>query len=97
MTENIEKFSYNKIVANLHEIYSFFNKNLDKKYKKDTLIVNYHKILILMQPIIPHFANECLNHLETDHIITWPNFDENLVEENQTKIVIQVNGKKKKL
>ena len=97
MTENIEKFSYNKIIANLHEIHSFFNKNLDKKYKKNTLIENYHKILILMQPIIPHFANECLDHLETNHAIVWPSFDENLVEENETKIVIQINGKKREI
>ena len=97
MTENIERFSYNKIVANLHEIHSFFNKSLNKKYKKDTLIENYHKILILMQPVIPHFASECLKHLETDHAIFWPKFDENLVEENETKIVIQVNGKKKEV
>ena len=26
ITENLENFSYNKIIANLHEMYSFLNK-----------------------------------------------------------------------
>ena len=41
-------------------MYSFFNKTIKKKYKKKTLIENYKKILITMMPVIPHFANECL-------------------------------------
>ena len=43
ITENLENFSYNKIVANLHEMYSFMFKQLDKKYSKETLIENYKK------------------------------------------------------
>ena len=57
ITENLENFSYNKIVANLHELYSFFSKQIEQEYKKDTLIKNYKKILIIMSPVIPHFAN----------------------------------------
>ena len=57
-TENIENFSYNKLIANLHEIHSFFNKRIEKIYKKETLIENYEKILITINPIIPHFSNE---------------------------------------
>ena len=31
---SLNKFSYNVIVANLHEIYNFFNKKLKRRYKK---------------------------------------------------------------
>ena len=41
-------------------MYSYLTKELNKKYKKETLFENYEKILISMQPIIPHFSNECL-------------------------------------
>ena len=34
-TENLESFSYNKLIANLHEMYSFLNKEIQKQYKKD--------------------------------------------------------------
>ena len=59
ITNNLENFSYNKIIANLHEIYSFLIKKLKKIIKKH-LLENYKKILIAIMPIIPHFANECL-------------------------------------
>ena len=34
VTENLENFSYNKIVANLHEMYSHLTKLINKNYKK---------------------------------------------------------------
>ena len=63
ITENLEKFSYNKIIANLYEMYSFLSKEIRKPYKKEDIIKNYKKILITMTPIIPHFASECLKIL----------------------------------
>ena len=96
-TDNIEKFSYNKIVANLHEIYSFISKEINKKYKKNTLIENYQKILVLMQPILPHFTSECLSMINITTNITWPSYDENLIKDDMIKIVVQINGKKREI
>ena len=93
-TENIENFSYNKLVANLHEIYSFFNKKIEKIYKKETLVENYEKILITINPIIPHFSNECLS-LINSKIFSWPKYDKSLIKEKEITIVIQINGKKR--
>jgi len=96
VTTNLENFSYNKIIANLHEMNSFLNKQLNKKYKKNTLIENYKNILILMIPVIPHFSYECLNNLKTTKI-EWPKYNEKIIEDNYVKIVIQINGKKRDL
>jgi len=96
VSNNLENFSYNKIVANLHEIYSFFIKHIDKEYKKITLIENYEKILIAMMPIIPHFSNECLKLLDKE-IFEWPKFDETILKQENINIVIQINGKKRGL
>ena len=49
--DNLESFSYNKIIANLYEMYSFLNKQIEKTYSKQTLFENYKKILIVMTPI----------------------------------------------
>ncbi|MDC0901758.1 leucine--tRNA ligase, partial [Candidatus Pelagibacter sp.] len=51
ITDNLENFSYNKIIANLHEMYSFLSKQINKNYKKNTLVENYQKILIAMTPV----------------------------------------------
>ena len=96
ITENLENFSYNKIVANLHELYSFFSKQIEKQYKKSTLIKNYKKILIIMSPVIPHFSNECLQNIDSKEN-SWPSYDENILYEDKIKIVVQINGKKRSL
>ena len=96
ITENLENFSYNKIVANLHELHSFFSKQIEQEYKKDTLIKNYKKILIIMSPVIPHFANECLHNIDSKEN-SWPSYDENILYEDKIKIVVQINGKKRSL
>ena len=90
ITNNLEDFSYNKIIANLYEMYSFLYRQIDKKYKKNTLIENYHKILITMKPIVPHLSSECLEILNLKDI-GWPKHDETIIKENFANIVIQIN------
>ncbi len=94
ITENLNNFSYNVVIANLHEMHSLLSKELNNKYTKKSLLENYGKILISMLPIIPHFASECLNLLEIKDK-DWPTFDEKLLEENEANFVIQINGKKR--
>jgi len=94
VTQNLEKFHYNVIVANLYEMYNFLIKESDKPIKKEILIENYKKILILMNPFIPHFSNECLNTINQDQI-KWPKISkEDLIEED-ISFVVQINGKKR--
>ena len=97
ITDNLENFSYNKIVANLHEVHSFLFKQIKKSYKKDTLIKNYHKILISMMPIIPHFVEESLEALKINENIKWPEYNQELLIETIVKFVVQINGKKRAL
>ena len=95
ITNNLENFSYNKIIANMHEMYSYVNKQIEKNYKKITLEENYKKILISIMPVIPHFSQECLEVINANSKIQWPTFDEKLFEEDKINIVIQINGKKR--
>ena len=96
ITDNLDNFSYNKMIANLHEMYSSLFKQMDKKYTKKTLISNYEKILITINPIIPHFSSECMRLLKLEKT-SWPKYDENQLIENKVNIVIQINGKKRGL
>jgi len=98
ITDNLNNFSYNVLVANLHEIYSFLKKEIVKDIKKETLLRNYKKILIVINPIIPHITNEALEMLNiSEHEKLWPTFDEKIIIENTLPIVIQINGKKRGL
>ncbi len=96
ITLNLENFSYNKLIANLHEMYSFMYKQVQEPYTKVTLIENYKKILIAMTPIVPHFSTECLNVLDIKDF-KWPKYDESILKENIINIVVQINGKKRGL
>ena len=94
VTQNLEKFHYNVIVANLYEMYNFLIKETDKPIKKEILIENYKKILILMNPFIPHFSNECLNTINEDQI-KWPKVSKGDLIEEDINFVVQINGKKR--
>ncbi len=94
ITENLNNFSYNIVIANLHEMHSFMIKEIEKEYTKNTLLRNYSKILITVQPIIPHFSSECLKLIKIENFM-WPKFDEKIIEETEVNFVIQINGKKR--
>jgi len=94
VTRNLEKFHYNVIVANLYEMYNFLIKEIEKPIKKEILIENYKKILILMNPFIPHFAAECLANLDGKEI-NWPIVSKEELIEEEVNFVVQINGKKR--
>ena len=95
--DNLNSFSYNIIIANLYEMYSFLNKEIKKGYTSKTIKENYNKILIAIMPIIPHFASECMEILGFKEEYSWPKYDEKYLIEDRINYVIQINGKKRGL
>jgi len=94
---SLNKFSYNVIIANLHEIYTFFNKTLEEKDLHENLISNYIKILTIMLPVTPHLASECLDEISIEKNYFWPKINDKYLQSSQCKIVVQINGKKRGL
>ena len=97
ITNNLEKFNYNVIIANMYETYNFLNNYLKENENIKNLEDNYIKILICFSPVIPHFANECLSELQIKGKIQWPLYDENILKTQHIDIVVQINGKKRAL
>jgi len=97
ITQNIENFSYNKIIANFHEVCSSLNKVIINQIEKSKLIDNYKKILIAISPVIPHFSNECMEILNIKDKIVWPKVDEKFLLDENIKFVVQFNGKTRKI
>ena len=92
---SLEKFSYNVIIANLHEVYNFYNKLIDNDELQKNLILNYSKILVIMLPIVPHLASECLTQISDSEKFVWPKVDRRFLESKKCNIVIQINAKKR--
>ena len=96
-SNNLEKFNYNVIVANIYETYNFLIKEIEKDYKSNILKENYIKILTLIMPVIPHIISEAFKELNYEDNIRWPKADEKFLNEKFVNIVVQINGKKKSL
>ena len=96
-TNNIDNFSYNVLIANMHEAYNNMSKLLDNNISSEILKKCYQKILIIFSLIIPHFSNECLQRIKFNEQLVWPSIDKKILINKKTKIVIQINGKKRDL
>ncbi len=95
MNNNLDKFNYNVIVANMYETYNFLIKKINMPLNGEKLRENYIKILSSFSPIIPHFTSECLNDINLETFQKWPVIDKKLLEKSTVQFVIQINGKKR--
>ena len=97
ITKNLENFHYNVIIANMHEIYNYFNKILVNINNKSKFINYYKKILIIIAPVVPHLANECLEQIGISGELNWPEIKQEYLKIKSLSIVIQINGKKREV
>jgi len=101
INKNLENFQYNVVIANFYDIYNNYITFIDnQKISGDSLRKNFEKILVLIMPILPHFASECLTMFNSKlnlENISWPVYDKVLMEDSDCNIEIQINGKKRSL
>jgi leucyl-tRNA synthetase len=101
INKNLENFQYNVVIANFYDIYNNYITFVDnQKISSDSLKKNFEKILVLIMPILPHLASECLTILNPKlnlENISWPVYNKVLMEDSDCNIVIQINGKKRSL
>ena len=50
-----------------------------------------------MLPIVPHYANECIQELVGDIRQSWPKAESKYLKSEFYSIVIQINGKKREI
>ena len=96
--EDLNRFGFNVVIASIYKIYSFYSKQINKEDWGSNFYKNYTNILEIINPIIPHFSNECLEKLNHSiKNIKWPSTNKKYLEEDTFQIVTQVNGKKRKV
>ena len=94
VTKNLDNFQYNVVIANLHEIYNLFCEHIaNNKTSNQTMKNEWEKVTMLLMPLTPHLAHECCTKINKKFY--WPKFDSKLLKEQNCKIVIQVNGRKR--
>ena len=97
ITNSLEKFNYNVIIANMYEAYNYLYNKIRKNNNLINLIENYKKILICFSPIIPHFTSECLNDIGISEKPKWPEYNSMMLKKENINFIIQINGKKRGL
>ena len=94
VTKNLENFQYNVVIANMHEIYNIFNRHIvSEKTSNQTLKEEWEKITMLLMPLVPHLAHECCEKINKKFY--WPKYNPKLLKEENCKIVVQVDGRKR--
>ena len=97
ITNLINNFQFNVVIANIYSIYSLFNDYIDRETSNKCLRKNLSNLMKILIPFTPHLANECLELIGEKKIDKWPDFDSKLIINEKVKIAIQINGKTKEL
>ncbi|MGQ9573255.1 MAG: leucine--tRNA ligase [Dehalococcoidia bacterium] len=97
VTEDIERFRFNTMLAALMEFSNFLTKVKESgRVEASAWQEAIETLLLLMAPSAPHFTEELWARLGKPYSIhqqPWPKWDEELAREEEITLVVQVNGK----
>ncbi len=97
ITNLINNFHLNVVVANVYEIYNLINSILAKEISNACLKRNFINLMKILIPFTPHLAHECLEQLGEKDVDNWPKINKKLITAQKIKIAIQINGKTKEI
>ncbi len=95
ITNDLNSFSFNTAVARLMECVNTFIKT-EGKISEDLYVALIKKLIIVIAPMLPHFAeelNEKLGGTESIFKASYPLADENKLVKDEIEIAVQVNSK----
>jgi len=99
VTENIEKFQFNKSVAKIYEFVNTLNEGLSKKtLSKNNFEWSLKKLSLILQPFVPHISEEIWYNIEGNSLCineVWP--IEDVKKDFNLKIAVQINGKTREI
>ena len=97
ITDLINNFQLNVVIANVYSIYNLFNISLNEKVSDECLKNNLSKLMKILIPFVPHLAHECLEQLGSEKNDAWPTADKKLGLNQKIKIAIQIDGKTREI
>ena len=93
ITNLINNFHLNVVVANIYSIHSFFMENIKNEISNKCLKKNFINLMKILIPFIPHLAHECLEQQGETEMHIWPKINDKLPLNEMIKIAVQINGK----
>ncbi len=101
VSNDIDDRQFNTAVASLMELVNFLTKpenisRLQSTQFSDLAHRTAQMYVLMLAPFTPHLAEELWQKLGGEasvHAQQWPAYDQNLIEEDITTIIVQVNGK----
>ena len=97
ITDLINNFQLNVVIANVYSIYNLFSSALNEEITNECLKKNLVKLMKVLIPFVPHLSHECLEQLGEKDINVWPETETKLGLDEKIKIAIQINGKTKEV
>ena len=93
ITNSINNFNLNVVVANVYEIFNLFSDHLNKEISNKCIKQNLTNLMKILIPFTPHIAYECLDVLGIKETKSWPKINTKLIQKEKIKMAIQINGK----
>ncbi len=99
VSQDIETLGFNKAVARLYELMNAIRKAKDAD--GEMLAARYQAtrtLILLLSPFVPHLAESCWEKLGEQGLVAqtpWPDFEDELAEDDTIVIPLQVNGKRR--
>jgi leucyl-tRNA synthetase len=101
VTEDIERFRFNRAVARLYELtnaVSAFAPSADGPAARAALREGLETLVRLVNPMMPHLSEEAwerLGHAALLADTAWPKADPGLLADDEIVLPVQINGKKR--
>ncbi len=92
VSEDIENLRFNTAISKMMVLTNVLTKS--EEYPREVL----EGLVVILAPFAPHIGEELwqrLGHSESVARQSWPAYDESYCQDDETTIVVQVNGKKR--
>ena len=97
VTKAIDDFHFNIAVASIRSLFNAISSyKILNNDDKSVILHNVKKLLILINPMVPHIAEALWENLNEKVLIaneSWPIADKSFEEKDIIRIPVQVNGK----
>lgn len=90
ITQDIENLKFNTAISQLMILLNGMEK------EKSIFVIHYSNFLILLSVFAPHITEELwemLGNKKSIHLSKWPEYDKKLAKQENTILIVQVNGK----
>ncbi len=97
VTKSIDNFHFNIAVASIRSLFNALSSyKILNNDDKSVILHSTKKLLILINPMVPHIAEALWENLDENNMIAienWPSVDNTFEVNNKIKIPVQINGK----